>query len=392
MKKPTTICITGARTTYNHGTTSIIASGVELFNKILQNDVECIIMSPNCDIDDANYRKVIQQCNFKTVGVRYSRLPYPVRLILLTLVSIPQYLKSDLIIDMRGEGYVNSSVAITQSVQLLLAKLLRKPFCIYAQSLGPFNSKINKFFAKLTLERAEFITIREPISLDYFEDLNTSKKGILCADQAILLNPVSLHVAKEILTKYGISSDRKIIGISPIPNDKSIHLLATISDYLIEKYNVHIILIPHANDENMGGCQGNDDFRAANDVYAQIKRKNAATVINFDHTAKEIKGLMGCCEIYISFRWHAAIASLSTCNPTIVVNSAHKSAAMSMIGVDNYIIDSKTVDYSILQERVDDCWENRKEIRDYLNKKMSEMRSLALISSELSANVLKNRS
>jgi len=65
---------------------------------------------------------------------------------------------------------------------------------------------------------------------------------------------------------------------------------------------------------------------------------------------------------------------------------------MSMIGVDNYIIDSKTVDYSILQERVDDCWENRKEIRDYLNKKMSEMRSLALISSELSANVLKNRS
>ena len=97
---------------------------------------------------------------------------------------------------------------------------------------------------------------------------------------------------------------------------------------------------------------------------------------------------MGCCDIYISSRWHAAIASISLSNPTIVISSAHKSAAMNMVGMEKFVLDPQEIDYNILLKKVEECWHNRIDIRNHLLGKKDYLESMSLKSAELSAEII----
>ncbi len=213
------ICITGARTTLNKGTASIIVSGIEELNKLLGN-AQFIIFSPSKDIDSICYHNTLSpDCNVKVIGISYYswiHRSYPWRCLLVLLKSIPKYFSADIIVDMRGEGFRNASVSIFQSIQLLLGVLLRKLVVVYAQSLGPFQSRINKLLAKFTLRKMSLITIREPVSVTYFQSLGIDKQAYLCGDQAFLLRPAPSSRVKEILRKEKIlDRDKPLIGISP---------------------------------------------------------------------------------------------------------------------------------------------------------------------------------
>mgnify|MGYP000909562140 CR=1 FL=1 len=387
---PYTICVTGARTALNNGTLAIICSGIEELNAALNGNASFYILSPGVDVDEQRYlNNIDKSCQVAVVGLNYNpKIPYPIRIAQLTLKSIKYYSKSDIIIDMRGEGYVNTPVAITQSLQLLLSKIARKPFVVYAQSLGPFNTKVNRVLSKFTLNRAALITIREPISLDYVKDLDINKGVHLCTDQAMLLQPLAKKQSQEELIKFGISLDRPIIGISPVPKDNLMKLMADISDYLIEKYNVSVVFVPHAIDEIYGGCAGNNDLLAAHRVHEIMKNKDSAYVIDETYHGKRLKGIMGCCDIYISCRWHAAIASISLANPTIVISSAHKSAAMDMVGLSDYVLDPAVVDFDTLRNKVEDCWTNQKLLREHLEGKSDYIREMGLKSAELTSKLL----
>ena len=388
--RPYRICITGARTTYNYGTMSIIASGVEEVDRLLEGNAEFFIMSPNADIDDVNYRRTIFGSKFKTVGPKFRcGVPYFAHLLIMVLKSIPVYAKSDIVLDMRGEGYVGSAVAVTQSFQMLLARLFGTPFVIYAQSIGPFRSRINRVLARLTLKRASLITIREPISMGFFADLRIKRNAHQVADQAIMLTPAPAERIDLLLKENSLSPGDNIVGISPIPRQVFIEMAAKAADQLVEKYGVKVMIAPHANDWRLGGCKGNDDLSAAQSLLNAMAKKDCARIISGDYTAREVKGLMGRCQIYISFRWHAAIASISICNPTVVINSAHKSAAVRQFGVADLIIDPEKVTLQLLAEKVDDCWRRRAEIRSSLESRSSEMQALSRKSAELSVAVLR---
>jgi len=382
------ILITGARTALNNGTLSIIASGIEELSKRI-NNAQFIILSPNKDVDSPIYQKTIVSNKLGISGLNYSPfLPYSLKIFLLMLQSIPNYFKSDIIIDMRGEGYVNFKVAIVQSTQLLLAYILGKPFIIYAQSIGPFDSRINRLLAKITLNKAALITIREPISMGYFESLNIENNAVLCADQAILLRPASYDDVVAILKNIGVNQNKPIIGISPTPNDLILNNFAKLSDYLIKKYGAQILIIPHANDELLGGCKGNSDLTAAHELKSRINEHESVKIIGNEYFGKILKGIMGCCDIYISSRWHAAIASISLSNPTIVISSAHKSAAMNMVGMEKFVLDPQEIDYNILLKKVEECWHNRIDIRNHLLGKKDYLESMSLKSAELSAEII----
>lgn len=384
------ICITGARTTLNYGTLSIVTSGIEELNKKLCGAVKFTIISPSSNIDAPIYRNNINDnITIRTVGSPYYKcIPYPMRMSIVMLRSILEYFKSDLIIDMRGEGYVGSLVALSQSTQLLLAYISGKPFIIYAQSLGPFRTKLNRKLAKFTLKKAQLITIREPVSMKYFDELEITNEPYLCADQAILLNPISHSIARDMLEQLGISRTEKLIGISPVSNKRFIEMTVELTNYLIENYGTTVIYIPHAVDEKLGGCRDNDDISSAREAYDKVKNKDKVRIIYGDYTAKQLKGFMNCCEIYISFRWHAAIAAVSSNIPTIVISSAHKSAAMSMLEMDEFIIDPMSIDESSLMQKVKDCWTRRDKIKKYLEPRVDKLKKSAMKNIDLTEKVL----
>ena len=380
------VLITGARTTLNNGTMSIVVSGIEALNELLGN-VEFTICSSYTTIDTTRYYNTLSSvCKARIIGVPYYHwLPYPFRATLVLIRSIPEYFSTDIIIDMRGEGFKNTRVAIFQSVQLLLGVLLRKPVVVYAQSLGPFRSKVNKILAKFTLKKIDLITIREPVSMVYFRNLGIGKQAYLCGDQAFLLDPAPAARIKEILAEESISDrDKPLIGISPIPNDKLMNLIVKTTEYLIENLGATVIYIAHAIDAELG----NDDISACR-IYQQINNRPKTRLISTEYTPKELKGIMSQCDMYITCRWHAGIAATSMHVPTIILSSAHKSAAMDMIDQEKFVIDPEHTDFSELRSKIDFCWLNKDKIRKKLEDNMKGMRKSAMLSAELTAQLLK---
>jgi colanic acid/amylovoran biosynthesis protein len=384
------VCITGARSTYNHGTMSIIASGVDSIGGLLNHDVEFTILSPNSDTDRVNYSRMIDNEQFEVVGPKHSAgTPYWIRALWLLIVSLFSYKRCDIVIDMRGEGYVSTRVAFFQSLQMLIAHSLGKPFVIYAQSIGPFDTRFSRLLAKITLERARLITVREQVSLDSLESLNINKNLHLAADQAILLEPISPESALTILSTYGVDKAKPVIGASVVMSKNMMPIMTEIIDHVVQRHDASVILLPHAVDMRMGGCKGGDDLEASKEVLLRARNKNRISVISGDYTAREIKGMMQCCDMYISFRWHAAIASMSVCNPTVIVGAAHKSAAVFQFGLDQYLRDPSTIKTEELKEVVDRCWSERREIRRYLVDHRGEMKALAEKSAVLTAEIIR---
>lgn len=384
MIEKRTICITGARTALNNGTLSIIASGMEEINRLSEIPIHFFILSPNKNIDEPIYRKTINNIDFEVIGSNFHpNIPYSLILIYSILLSIPCYLKSDVIVDMRGEGYVNDSVAIVQSFQMLLANILFTPFIIYAQSIGPFKTGLNRFLARMVFSRAKLITLREPVSMDYYNQLHLTKKAVLCADQAIMLTPVSPIEANTILKNVFGYQPKKIIGISPIPNERITKIFCELIDYVSEKYCIDIIIIPHAIDEHFGGCKGNDDMQAAISIFSQIKNTDNVRIIEEKYIGRQLKGLMKCCNVYITARWHAGIASTSALTPSIIISSAHKSAAISMIDMDEFLLNPQKITSQELIEKFDKIWDNNQQVREKLDDEIKKILPLAALSAQM---------
>jgi polysaccharide pyruvyl transferase WcaK-like protein len=72
----------------------------------------------------------------------------------------------------------------------LSAAMTGVPVLICSATIGPYNSRLLRWFARFCLNRVEVITLREKYSQDYLPTLGVTKPQIyLSADLAFLLNP-----------------------------------------------------------------------------------------------------------------------------------------------------------------------------------------------------------
>lgn len=370
---------------------SIIASGVKEIDRLLEGEVEFVIMSPNSDVDDPNYRRMISETSFRTAGPTYrATRSYILRTLLLMVHSIREFARCDMIIDMRGEGFATLPVALAQSAQMVLGAALGKPYVIYAQSIGPIRGRVMRFLANSILSKAELVTLREEVSMDYFRGLSIGKNAELVSDQAVLLEPSPPMRAAQILNVNGFDVKSIIVGVSPIPQPHLVMLMASMCDHLVESYGASVVLIPHAVDQSVGGCRGNDDLKACEDICSLVENKGRVRVLN-GLNAAEAKSIMRACQLYVTCRWHAGVASLSTGTPTVVLTSKHKSAAMRQFGTERYLMNPDSISVDELQSMIDICWEEKTDARSRLESRLPSVRSAAMVSSILVVELIKRK-
>ena len=97
------LCVTGARSSLNLGTASIVISGLREINRRIGSAVEFVIISPNADIDLPNYKNKIPGDSLRVVGPAYSRIrPYSLRALLLLFYCLREFRHCDMVVDMRG--------------------------------------------------------------------------------------------------------------------------------------------------------------------------------------------------------------------------------------------------------------------------------------------------
>ena len=401
----TKILIIGAVFSKNRGSAAMLISAIKTLRHVIpESEFTVLSIFPELDSRNCNIENVtvvghkggaIKSLSRFFLAMMWKMLHIP---FLINDELLQEYANSDVIIDLSGDGFTDdygSMASIISCYDILLCKFLNKPIVIYAQSIGPFKTKLTKSLSKFCLNRVDLLIVRDEITKNYLQEIGVTNNIHFTADSAFLLEATPYEKIREILIKENIdTTDRPIIGISasqhiydlelkkskPNSENSYILLMVKIIDYLVENLNAQIIFVPHVtNDDRLV-----DDRFVAKKIYEITKNKDKIILIDNEYPPEELKGVIGQCDLFIGARMHANIAATSMCVPTLAIAYSHKSyGIMSMLEMEKYVLDFRTMAFDEMTARIDELWVNREGIRMELASNVKVLKEPALHNGEL---------
>ena len=406
----TKILIIGATFSKNRGSAAMLISAIKTLRQFI-HDSEFTVLSPFPELDSRN-------CNMENVRVisykggvlkLFSRfflamiwkmLHIP---LLINEKLLQEYANSDIIIDLSGDTFSDdygSGASISHCFNILLCKFLNKPIVIYAQSIGPFKTKLTKSLSTFCLNRVDLLIVRDEITKNYLQEIGIANAIHFTADSAFLLEAAPYEEIQKILLKEDIdTNNRPIIGISASQHiydlefkkskqnseNPYIILMVKIVDYLIEKLNAQIVFVPHVTNDD----RPVDDRFVAKRIYEIAKNKDKIRLIDNEYSPGELKRVIRQCDLFIGARMHANIAATSMCVPTLAIAYSHKSyGIMEMLGMQKYVLDFREMTFDEMISRIDDLWVNRDTIKAKLASNVEVLKKRALYNGELVKELL----
>jgi len=307
---------------------------------------------------------------------------------------LKEFVDSDIVIDLSGDSFSDDSTILDSIIccyRILLCLILNKPIVIYAQSIGPFKTTFTKFLSKYCLNKVDLLIARDEITVEYLKKIGIKNKIYFTADSAFLLNATPYEELKGILIKEKIYVNEKpIIGISTsqhiydltLNNGESpyVRLMVEIVDYLTEKLNAQVILVPHVTNNE----RPVDDRFVGAKIYQMAKNKNNIKLINNEYSPEILKGIIGLCDLFVGARMHANIAATSMGVPTLAIAYSHKAyGIMRMLDVEKYVLDFKIMNFNDMKARIDDLWDHRIEVSNRLKANVEIIKERSLYNAKL---------
>ena len=308
---------------------------------------------------------------------------------------INEVLYSDLVIDFSGDiwgdnaDFVGKDRFLIGLIKDRIAQLLNKKTVMLTGSPGPFKNQNIKEFAKLVYESFDLVTNREPISTKYLfnEGFKMDKTFTLPCPSFLFDNKKKKHID----TKIHRNDNKKIgfilCGWNFIegPFNKShreneeFDIFAKSIEYISEELRIDVYLMSHSNGFPIPPkefkLQHGRDYLLIEQLYKYLKKRGNGKRVHlvsgvFD--SWDTKTILGKFDMVISGRVHGAIASLSQCVPTVMIDYGHEPKAhkikgfAQLLGIQDYVADpSNSTD---LIDKIYSCWNKRKLYKDYLRK------------------------
>ncbi len=418
MSEKNRILIINSNCSWNKGSAAQVISTVQILRKMIPNTTFTLWSDYYPELDAQTCKpydiRVIGGKKFKILQnhVLFSalsqRLSYALRSLLWSFFSktgfgasrllrnkvLKEFQECNLIIDLSGDSLSdNHNFSVLPFLNDCIALFLRKKIVAFSQSIGPFNP-LMKPLALFYLNRANLLFIREKESLKLLQKISCQNPNIqLIPDVAFCLPSVSTARVQQILNAEDLTKTdaTPLVGVGTsvvlykLSKDKSyLEMMARLSDYIVEKLNAHVILVPHViNDDEI------NDIDIAIQVHRRAKNKNAITVLKGNYEPQEIKGIIGTCELFIGARMHSNIASTSLSVPTISIGWSLKYIGiMESLHLADYCCDINTVSFNELISKIDDAWVNKDRIRQRLLEEIPQMQNKVLEKSLLVKKLL----
>ena len=279
----------------------------------------------------------------------------------------------------------------------LLVLSLGKKLILLPQTLGPFNLKLTSIIARYILNRARIIYSRDYTGLRETKALleydGNPEKLRFCYDVGFVVNPVrpgkidlgGLREQSEVkapliglnvsgLLYMGGYTENNMFGLR-IDYRKFVNDLI---DFLIQKKNANIILIPHVF--------GSQEHKESDSVVSEIifnslhsKYKDRIFVARGNYNQNEIKYIIGLCDFFIGSRMHACIAALSQNIPAIAIAYSKKFyGVMETIGVEFLVADPRKMEKEEILNMISETYSQRDLIRKQLEQKIPEVKRTVL--------------
>jgi len=159
-------------------------------------------------------------------------------------------------------------------------------------------------------------------------------------------------------------------------------------EYITNNLGVNVALLSHSNgfvlEPSFKLIHGRD-FPILQQLYNIIqsnKKNDRLFLLDGVYSPGETKSIISQFDMFISGRLHGAVAALSQCVPTIIINYGHEPKAHKLLGFAKQLeMESCVVDPNNLNNMMDtisEYWQDRDKIRAKLEAKIPEMKLSAM--------------
>lgn len=304
---------------------------------------------------------------------------------------LEEFCEADVVLDLSGDGFSDEHGAVQSLLScydICISVSFGKPFVIYAQSIGPFNSMLTRALSRYWLNKVALLLVRENVTRQYLRAIGVTNAITTTADSAFLLRQAPERTIQAIFLKENIDANSKpLIGISVSSlmqeqrektvddhhRNRYVALMASLADYFAEHLNARIILVSHVIRRN-----GIDDRFVASQILKMVNKKSSVAVVSHEYTAAELKGIIAHCDLFVGGRMHANIAALSTCVPTLALAYSPKSyGIMQQFGLGEFVVNYDTVTLEELISKTNDLWNRRDFVRSMLSRRLELVKKCA---------------
>ncbi len=282
------------------------------------------------------------------------------------------------------------------SLPQILVLLMGRRLVLLPQTIGPFRHPLARALARGIMRRSALVYSRDRTGLQRARQLcgtrRSSGRVRFCYDMAFAVEPspsspqhldeltviaqprplVGLNVSG--LLYIGGYTRRNMFGLkADYPR-----LLGLIVDTVLRRHDGDIVLVPHV----FGANNAESDEAACHRLCERLRMITDTRRIHIPplpYDQRDVKLLIGRCELFIGSRMHACIAALSQGVPAIGIAYSRKFAGvMETLGLESLAIDLRTETADSVVRMIDNIYDSRRSVRAALDAKLPEVKQRVL--------------
>lgn len=271
-------------------------------------------------IDDIKRHKESPNITILSANPKETEKKYRVRAIhRFNIVGLSKHLKKAGLLISGGGTLIQDSTS-TKSLMYYLAVInaaIKKnvKVMLYSNGIGPLKNKHNIKLASKILDKTDIITLRDPASKEVLDKIGVTKPQIaISADPVFGIEGFNKARGMEIIKRYLPNvENEKIIGVS-VRKTKDTNpcfekAVASMCDYMSEKYNCKCIFIP---------MQTNKDEQISRNIIGMMK--SSAVLINERMDVCDIISVVSATTACIGMRLHSLIYAAIGAVPLIGIS------------------------------------------------------------------------
>jgi colanic acid/amylovoran biosynthesis protein len=277
----------------------------------------------------------------------------------------------------------------------ILVLLMQRPLVQLPQTYGPFRGAIARIVTRFILRRSHTLFSRDEAGRKTVAELlpAQSPEVQVMPDIGLTMSPQPLRPALvEAVTKLrargplvglnvsrllyrGGYSGTNMFGLKdPFPT-----LIDALVADLAQQPGVQVLLVPHVCGPRNQNSQ-EDETRLCLDLLKQYQSRFGERVVYFDEFLdhREIKALIGRCDIFMGARMHACVAAVSQGVPAVCLAYSGKFAGvMAPLGTGARVVDLRTANTDEIISTVRDVLADRTRLSDDLRSRLEHLPRIA---------------
>ncbi len=309
--------------------------------------------------------------------------------------AMEELARADVVISAPGGPYIGDLYRRHEIgehlLHLFIARWFGKPVMIYGPSMGPFRIRRRNALRRWILRRVQIITLRDPISAAYLDELRIAGPVVEVAADSAFQCPVEVDPARvdRILAEMNLldpDDPRPLVGFTPAGarwnfkqdraaatrQDQYIRIMAEALDRMVESYDCRVIIFPQLYGRN-------SDLPLIESIAACCRRREHLRILPASLDSDVQQAVMQRLEIMVGNRYHSVVFALKARVPTVCIAYEHKSVGvMNEAGLGDYVLDVTTMSRDELVATIDRLWRQRDAVRRAMDPAVRRLEEKAL--------------